>query len=154
MKLVYSIIFILFITGCNTHIQQIQKFPTQKIILESSLSEEIEILVEIADESKEFEQGLMNRDYLQEGTGMLFIFPEEKYRSFWMKNTIIPLDIIFFDGKGEYVSYESMEPCTQEPCKNYSSAKEIKYALEINKGETHEMGVGEGWKLINKTMKQ
>ena len=66
--------------------------------------------------------------------GMLFEFPDEKPRAFWMRNTLIPLDIVYFDANKQYVSHTTMQPCIADPCKNYPSTGPAKYALEVNAG--------------------
>lgn len=111
--------------------------------------EKITVAVEIADEPGERELGLMNRTQLGEGTGMLFIFEQPREMAFWMKNTLIPLDILYFDAEGRLVSYTTMEPCVaKDPCRTYSSGGAAQYALEVNKGFIAEHGIGEGWELV------
>ena len=120
----------------------------QKITLESPNGKEVVVKVEIADDREEQAQGLMHRDELKKGRGMLFVFDDEKRRSFWMKETLIPLDIIYFNEKGEFVSFKEMRPCKEDPCPTYSSEAPAKYALEVNAGFVEEEGIEEGWKLI------
>ena len=103
--------------------------------------------VEIADDPPEQAQGLMGRTEMPHDRGMLFIFPKEQPLSFWMKNTLIPLDILFFDADGNFVSYQSMDPCKADPCKTYPSAGRAKYALEVQAGFIEKEGVGEGWRM-------
>ena len=102
------------------------------------------ISAEVADSQEERQRGLMNKDYLAPNTGMLFIFPDEAPRSFWMKNTKIPLDIIFIPSNFTIADIQSMEPCLEEPCKLYVSKEAAKYALEVNKGfaEKHGTKIG------------
>jgi len=119
----------------------------EKVTLESPNGKEIVVEVEIADEQDEQREGLMHRKELKEGHGMLFIFGETRRRSFWMKETLIPLDIIYFDENGEFVSYKEMRPCLEDPCKTYSSEYPAKYALEVNAGFAEKNGIGDGWKL-------
>lgn len=110
-------------------------------------SEKIEVPVEIADAPEERELGLMNRDALEPGTGMLFVFSEEQILSFWMKNTRIPLEILYFDKEGSFVNVLRMQPCEKEPCPTHPSSALAKYALEVNPGFKEEHGVGVGWRL-------
>ena len=100
---------------------------------------------EIADSPEHQEQGLMFRKELGADAGMLFTFKQSRILSFWMKNTLIPLDIIFFDEKGSFVSSTTMEPCPGEYCIVYHSSKIALYALEVNKGYIKSNGIGAGW---------
>ena len=90
--------------------------------------------VEIADQDSAWEYGLMNRTHLDQNAGMLFVFPDAQPRSFWMKNTLIPLDMIFIDDKNQIVEIiRNARPCDADPCQAYS-APPSKYVLEINAG--------------------
>ena len=92
----------------------------------------IKLLVEIADDNLEREQGLMFREMLDQNNGMLFIFENESYQTFWMKNTLIPLDIIFIDKNYGIVDIKNAIPCEKDPCSLYKSTKPSKYVLEVN----------------------
>jgi len=97
--------------------------------------------VEIADEPGEWGQGLMFRESLPEDAGMLFIFPDETLRSFWMKNTLIPLDIIFISTDLEIVHIAHAIPCETDPCASYSSLFPAQYVVEINGDLSDELGI-------------
>lgn len=94
----------------------------------------VTIAVEVARTPEEQQKGLMGRTSLDDDQGMLFIFETQRPLSFWMKNTLIPLDILFFDAQGAFVSSATMTPCTADPCKNYPSAGLARYALEVPAG--------------------
>lgn len=99
------------------------------------------IIVEIADDNEERIQGLMFRDELDYNSGMLFVFNNEKIRSFWMKNTYIPLDMIFISSNKTIVDiHENTEPCKTVGCKSYISNKPARYVLEVNSGYVSEKG--------------
>lgn len=89
-------------------------------------------LVEIASTPEEREKGLMFRERLNENEGMLFVFPEEKPLSFWMKNTLIPLDVGFFDAGGFLIEVQRMEPDDGKTV--HQSPEPGVYALEMNAG--------------------
>ena len=110
-----------------------QKLPMQNVTLETK-NEKVQLTVEIPDSSDERAQGLMYRPKLKDGRGMLFIFDDEAYRSFWMFNTTIPLDAIFFDKNRTVVEVIQMEPCKSIQCPKYSPNNKAKYVLEVNKG--------------------
>jgi uncharacterized membrane protein (UPF0127 family) len=104
---------------------------------------EVEVRVEIADSPAEQARGLMDRTALAEDRGMLFVFPEEEVRSFWMRNTLIPLSIAYMDSQGRIVDIQDMEPLDDdEP--HYVSAEPARYALEVNQGFFDERGVEAG----------
>ena len=94
------------------------------------------VVVEVADDDDKRAYGLMNRDHLPKDQGMLFIFKEAERRSFWMKNTRIPLSIAYFD-KGrvlrEIIDMRP-DPITAIQNKTYPSHTEAQYALEMNVG--------------------
>lgn len=99
------------------------------------------VYAEIADSPDEWQAGLMNRDHLAEDAGMLFVFPGEAKRSFWMKNTKMPLDIVFISANLTVVDVQSMEPCHSDPCRTYVSKEPAEYALEVNRGFAAENNV-------------
>lgn len=104
--------------------------------------------VEIADDTQEQALGLMYRDSMPDDQGMLFIFPNEAPRSFWMKNTRIPLDIMYFDKELRMVSLSAdTPPCKVSRCPSYPSLAPAMYVLELNAGKAAELGVGPGAKL-------
>ncbi len=105
-----------------------------------------DIKVEIADSADERERGLMFRESLDEKTGMLFIFDDSGVINFWMKNTLINLDIIFIDENFRIINIaRNALPCVEEPCTYYSSHEfPAKYVLEINGGEADKLGIKDG----------
>jgi uncharacterized membrane protein (UPF0127 family) len=102
--------------------------------------------VEWATTPAERETGLMNRTMVPHG--MLFIFDTADTLNFWMKNTLVPLDIVFFDDKDMYVSSTHMIPCTADPCQIYPSGSPAKYALEMPSGFLSGMHMTKGWKIV------
>jgi uncharacterized membrane protein (UPF0127 family) len=101
-----------------------------------------EINIEVADNDAEREQGLMYRDTMAENDGMLFLMGTEEMQAFWMKNTILPLDIMFVDAERRIVNI-------QKNCKPYSldqipSAKPALYVVEVNAGYADKYGIMAG----------
>lgn len=107
----------------------------------------VTVTVELARTSDERQRGLMFRTALPEGHGMLFVFDAEQPLSFWMKNTLLPLDILFFDDAGMVVSSASMTPCTADPCPVSVSSGPARYALEVPAGFVERHRVAAGWTL-------
>ena len=101
----------------------------------------IEIQVEIADEPSEHSRGLMFRESLEENHGMLFVYATEQTRGFWMKNTLIPLDIAYADREGRIVDIQQMEPQVTD---THLSKAPMMYALEMNQGWFEANGVRVG----------
>jgi uncharacterized protein len=103
------------------------------------------IIVEIADSPEERSQGLMFREDLCANCGMFFIFEQEGMHGFWMKNTLIPLDIMFINGELIIVDIISADPCIAEDCDTYVPRAQALYVLELNKGhaEEHNFDIGD-----------
>ena len=87
--------------------------------------------VAVADTAAKRAQGLMGVVDLGDLDGMLFEFPDLTSGTFWMKDTLIPLDIAFFAPNGSWVDNFTMQPCTEEDCPNYSAAGQYQYAVEV-----------------------
>jgi uncharacterized membrane protein (UPF0127 family) len=104
------------------------------------------LLVEIADTPAKRSTGLMYRKSLGKNEGMLFVYPEEDFLSFWMKNTFIPLSIGFFDKNGVLLETYDMRP--NQTLETYESRKKAIYALEVNQGWFRENGIAPGAVLI------
>lgn len=105
--------------------------------------------VEIAKTQEERTRGLMYRESLDQDKGMLFIFDQEKEHSFWMKDTLIPLDIIWINKDMEIVYIEkNVQLCKEDPCERYKSDKPTKYVLELNAGQTDKANIKIGDRLL------
>lgn len=104
--------------------------------------------VELARTDTERERGLMLRTQLDKDKGMLFIFEKEGIYSIWMKNTFIPLDIVWADSQGKvvYIS-ENAQPCQSLICPSAVPATKAKYVLEVNAGICKEVGIKLGDEL-------
>lgn len=101
--------------------------------------------VELAQTPAERAQGLMNRPSLARGAGMLFLYDHAAILSFWMRNTLIPLDIIFLDPRGVVVSIqENAQPLDETPLPSLAPAQMV---LEINGGLARRLGIGLGSEL-------
>lgn len=124
------LLFLLFIFGCGkANYVEIKGFI---------------IFVDIADSPEERAKGLMGVGHLAEEFGMLFVFEDSDYRTFWMKDTFIPLDIIFITEDFKINEIVEAEPCLKEPCDLIKSKEKAKYVLEVNKGFSGLRGINAG----------
>lgn len=90
--------------------------------------------VELARTPAERERGLMNRRSLAAKAGMAFLYPEAHRGGYWMKDTLIPLDIAFADGRGKIQRIFTMQPCRRDPCRIYDPRVAYRSVLEVNAG--------------------
>ena len=103
------------------------------------------VSVEIAADDELRAQGLMYRDHIDPGKGMLFVFPRDDVFSFWMKNTRIPLDMIWIDANRRIVGIkENVPPCRVEDCPSYGPGVIARYVLEVGGGEAAKHGLKVG----------
>jgi uncharacterized protein len=113
------------------------------LVIDASGGEKVDVRVEVADDLAEQAKGLMDRTTLGENRGMLFVYPQERELSFWMKNTLIPLSIAFIDSESRIIDIQNMKPLDDKP-PHYVSAEPAQYALEVNQGFFEERGVRVG----------
>lgn len=100
---------------------------------------------ELATNEVAREHGLIMRTSLAADRGMLFVFPDTAPRGFWMKNTLIPLDILYFDAERRLVSAQlDVPPCKADPCPIYPSTGPARYVLELSAGTAKRIGVRAG----------
>lgn len=125
----YLLFFLILVSGCTllgARLYQVEFFTPNNIIAMN---------LEVADDPVSIARGLMFRTQLVENGGMIFIFENATERHFWMKNTYIPLDIIFIDEDSGIISIvENAQPCTLDPCRTYSSNGDAMYVIEVNGG--------------------
>jgi uncharacterized protein len=112
----------------------------------------LSIDIEIADDDSKREVGMMGRPAMEERQGMLFVFEEEQMAMFWMRNTILPLDMIFINKFGEIVTIcKNTTPLSDQ---TYSATAMTLLVLEVNAGFTDTYGINEGdrisWKRDGK----
>ena len=105
--------------------------------------------IEVADDDAERERGLMFRDAMPANHGMLFIHEREEPQAYWMKNTRIPLDILYFDDTRRLVSQQrDVPPCSLgDQCPPYPSAAPARYVLELNAGQAARLKLETGAEL-------
>ena len=102
--------------------------------------------IEVADDDAERARGLMFRDAMEPDRGMLFIHDREEPQAYWMKNTRIPLDILYFDNARKLVSQQrDVPPCSLgDGCPSYPSNAPARYVLELNAGEAERLKLQDG----------
>jgi uncharacterized membrane protein (UPF0127 family) len=105
----------------------------------------VQVHAEIVDTPAAIERGLMFRESLAPNAGMLFLFERTGVYPFWMKNTLIPLDIVWLDDDWRIVSIAaSVPPCRADPCPTYPPAGPARYVVEVNAGFTRTHGIAPG----------
>jgi uncharacterized membrane protein (UPF0127 family) len=110
----------------------------------------VSIDIEIADDDSKREVGMMGRSTMEERQGMLFVFEQEQMASFWMKNCILSLDMIFINKLGEIVTIcKNTTPFSEQA---YSATAMTFLVLEVNAGFTDKYGIKEGDRIIWKRM--
>lgn len=135
------------LTGCpdNSKEQHKQGEAQKKnaVSLPQIMVGSVPIRVEVVQTDEERMRGLMFREKLPEGQGMLFVFEQSRTQAFWMRNTFIPLDIAFIDADGRIIDIQRMEPLDES--KSYLSPAPVPYVLEVNAGwfAQHDVKVGE-----------
>jgi uncharacterized membrane protein (UPF0127 family) len=134
----------LSVVSCNGATPAVGAFRTTSVNLRGSQGP-VTVEAQVADSSAKREQGLMGRTSLGANDGMIFLFTDVSdgpvTSDFWMKDTLIPLSIAFWDQRGRIVGIQDMEPCTKDPCPTYGSPKPYTGALEVNFGFFNEHGV-------------
>ncbi len=92
-------------------------------------------VAEIADTPDRWQRGYMGRPEVGEREGMIFVFPYPEIHPFWMKNTLVPLDILWLDERLSIVHLEvRVPPCKADPCPSYGPARKVRYVLELRGG--------------------
>ncbi len=126
-------------------------FAQNDVVRIVTSSGELSFNVEIADEPDERARGLMHRQSMDRDAGMLFVYEQPQYASFWMKNTPLPLDILFADETGFIITIA--RETTPFSTRDIPSGGVILGVLEINAGLADELGVAEGDRLIHPAFK-
>lgn len=131
-----ALLSFLALAGCEKSTTQGSNLPTVQIPIGQKT-----YTLEIVSKEGDRNTGLMRRDSMPEDHGMIFIFKGTEPRSFWMKNTRIPLDILYLDAAGKVVSVHRMEPYVERGTRSKGPAK---YAIELNAGQAEAAKIHEG----------
>jgi hypothetical protein len=148
-RFIILIIAIIFFTGILFYVKDILFAPgynTGSVCFKNNC-----FLVELAKTNAEIERGLMFRTHLDQNKGMIFIFNKEGIYPFWMKNTLIPLDLIWINKENKIVFISrSSQPCSADiknVCPSINPQAGALYVLEINGGVSRNIGLKIGDKL-------
>ncbi len=147
---IYKIILILILTvaGLADYNNTYPEALGQRITFYNKGNVVVQVEVAVADTPEERMRGLMFRKSLGQKEGMFFVFPREGFKGFWMKNTYIPLDIIFISEDLKVSSIvKDARPCKGDHCKTYKSEHPVKYALEVNSRFADQYGIVEGMRI-------
>ena len=162
LRILVLVICLVIASGClggdqtspgdgNVTVDAPEPYTDAKINFVVDGEERGELGVEIADTRGERARGLMERDSLPEGTGMLFVYDTPAPRGFWMKNTLVPLDIIFVDGDMRVLNVEHASPepgVPDDELTRYRSDGAAQYVVEAERGYANETGVSAGDRLV------
>jgi uncharacterized membrane protein (UPF0127 family) len=119
--------------------------PSPILLPQAVLPDGFLVDLELAVTAEEISNGLMFRPSLPDNRGMLFLFDQPRLPAFWMKNTLIPLDLVFLDGGGAVVDViPNVQPCAADPCPNYPPSRPAQAVLEINAGNAAAHGIEVG----------
>ncbi len=145
VRVILLLFTLLCVTACDAG--QAQQLPSEDmVVLKSGSNAQIKLSVEVADTPYALQRGMMFRTEVKPNTGMIFVFPDYTERWFWMKNTLVPLDMLFIDDTGMIVTiHPNAVPHDETPVKSVVPAK---YVLEIGGGEAARHGFAVGDKII------
>lgn len=136
------------LAGCGSNaapaLVSARGWPLGDLTISRSGRQPLALTVEIASNQKAWEKGLMGVRNLPADQGMAFVFGQQVADGFWMKDTLIPLDIAFADARGRIVDVQNMVPCTADPCQIYYAAAPYSMALEARSGALTSAGVHAG----------
>jgi uncharacterized membrane protein (UPF0127 family) len=142
-----ALLMTLFLGACGGPAPPVEGLPTGTLFItvaENSVAESnFELEVSIAETPEAQARGLMGVEELDEDAGMVFLHDEPLQSGFWMKDTLIPLSIAFWDESGEIVAILDMEPCVEEPCEIYDPGVPWIGAVEANKDALDGVVLGE-----------
>ncbi len=139
---VLAVVFLLIVLA---FLSIYKKPEIESLVKFYSEGKNVTLKVSIADTDELRTKGLMFVSKLEENEGMLFVYSDEAPRTFWMKNTLIPLDMIFIAVNGTVVNVvENAKPCEIDPCVTYDSIHPAKYVVETNAGFAKQNGIFTG----------
>lgn len=121
-------------------------FSFETLTVINDRGEELEFATYLAADFEQHRRGLMFVRHMPERTGMLFVYEREEIRSMWMKNTYIPLDIVFARTDGSVVNVIS--DTVPQTLSSHRSSEPARYVLELNAGTARRLGIGTGSRIV------
>lgn len=150
MQALYRLLLVLLFCGCTPEAAS-SKTASSDTFFPISING-VTLQLQLALNQSEWSKGLMNREKLMEDHGMLFLFKAPERRSFWMRNTGIPLDLAYFDAHGRLLEIHSLYPYDENSV--YSHSKEVLIAVEMNQGWFSRKAIQPGAKLDMEALRQ
>lgn len=144
VRLAWAVVVALLLSSCAGTQPAEPPGPPRGVLTISGNGSTVRIRVEIAETTEAKLRGLMGRTSLPEDSGMVFLEEEPVISGFWMKDTLIPLSIAFWDEEGRIFRILDMEPCLEDTCRTYQPGGPWVGALEVNQGFFEEHGVEVG----------
>jgi uncharacterized membrane protein (UPF0127 family) len=117
-------------------------------LLQPSSRPQSRVSLEVAADELARDRGLSKREHVPAGTGMVFLFPRDTLVPFWMKDTLVPLQIAFVGSDGRVVGMFEMPPCRASPCPTFAPRLPYRYAVELASGAFTAAGVAEGDRVV------
>lgn len=144
---IIAVLVVMVFVGVNAFLFS-DYFRFHKVSLVTQRGDVYHLKVEIADKMRQRQKGLMFRKRLDVGKGMLFVYSKPVIPHFWMKNTLIPLDMIFIseDLEVKYI-HEKVPPCKTDICPTYSPPVPVRYVLEVPGGYSYLFKIKPGDRL-------
>ena len=143
----WFLLFLVLVAGCVTSSNE--AYSTATITITNSELEKFVFIAEVPLTAEGFAQGLMHRESMDSDKGMLFAYADSQPRTFWMKNTLIPLDMLFIDENFIVRTIHYAVPCAEEPCKTYDSGVPVQYVLELNSiTKKNNINIGDSVKVV------
>lgn len=135
-RLLLSVLLVLGCSACAAGTTKPSSVSTHSVQLAGHT-----FSIELATTGQQRARGLMDRTSMPADHGMLFVFTRQAPQSFWMKDTLIPLDMLYFDKDRKLVSMQlNAPPCKGMPCPEFPSNAPVKYVLELNAGTAIKIG--------------
>lgn len=153
LSLVLIFLFIVIVLIAN-NFNKFENFNDNQIKSDSVvISDGHVIYVTLAENKDEWAKGLMHVEKLEDDYGMFFIFNDDEVRNFWMKDTLIALDMIFIDSEFKIINIvHDARPCINESCEIHSSIFPARYVLEVNSGfcVKNNVSINDSLRLVRK----